>query len=145
MFYFYDVLIIGGGHAGIEAAVSSSRIGAKTCILTNSTSDFGKLSCNPYIGGIAKSNIIKEIDFLSGLISKSCDYSGIHFKVLNSSKGTAVWGSRSQVDRIQYSDSMNKHLYDYINIDIIFDEVRDVLIYNNKVHGVITNNIKIYS
>ena len=90
----YDVIIVGGGHAGTEAAAAACRVGAKTCLITKSSNDLGQLSCNPSIGGVAKGIIVREIDALDGVMSKAIDKSGIHFKVLNQSRGPAVWGQQ---------------------------------------------------
>jgi tRNA uridine 5-carboxymethylaminomethyl modification enzyme len=141
----YDVIIIGGGHAGVEAAAVACRIGAKTCLITKSQDDLGELSCNPSIGGVAKGIIVREIDALDGIMSKVIDKSGIHFKILNKSKGPAVWGPRAQADRELYKENLQNILFSYKNLDIIYSVVDDIIISNNKASGVICGDIKIIS
>jgi len=139
----YDVIIIGGGHAGIEAAVSASRIGAKTALVTFSKGDIGTMSCNPAMGGLGKGHLIREIDALGGIIGICSDMSGIQFRILNKTRGEAVQGPRAQIDRIKYK----KNAYNLIkneNIDLIFDEVTDILTQNSKkkelIKGINTNS-----
>ena len=98
----FDVIVVGGGHAGIEAAVMSSRLGAKTAIVTFDKKDIGTLSCNPAMGGLGKGHLIKEIDAMGGIIGKASDLSGIQFRVLNKTRGEAVQGPRAQIDRDKY-------------------------------------------
>ena len=141
----YDVIIIGGGHAGIEAAAASCRIGAKTCLITKSKNDLGQLSCNPSIGGVAKGIIVREIDALDGIMSKAIDRSGIHFKMLNRSKGPAVWGLRAQADRDLFKLNIEKIIENYPNLNILYNTVDDIIIDNNKIIGVICDKVKIYS
>jgi tRNA uridine 5-carboxymethylaminomethyl modification enzyme len=141
----YDVIIIGGGHAGVEAATAACRIGAKTCLITKSKDDLGELSCNPSIGGVAKGIIVREIDALDGIMSKVIDKSGIHFKVLNKSKGPAVWGPRAQADRDLYKENLQNILFNYKNLDVIYDVVDDIIISNGKASGIICGEIKIIS
>ena len=140
-----DVIIIGGGHAGVEAATAACRIGAKTCLITKSQNDLGELSCNPSIGGVAKGIIVREIDALDGIMSKVIDKSGIHFKVLNKSKGPAVWGPRAQADRRLYKESLQSILLNYKNLDVLYDVVDDIIVSDNRVSGVICKNIEILS
>ena len=106
----YDVIIIGGGHAGCEAAAASARMGAKTVLITNKIETIGALSCNPAMGGIGKGHLIREIDALDGIIARISDLSGIHFQVLNKRKGPAVQGPRAQIDRELYSKHMKNEL-----------------------------------
>lgn len=141
---FYDVIVIGAGHAGIEAATASIRIGSKTCLVTNNISNIGELSCNPSIGGIAKGILIKEIDILGGVMPKIADKASIHFKVLNKSKGPAVWGNRSQIDRNLYKYYTNNILNNYKKLDIIYGIAQNLLISNQKIKGVVINNIKYF-
>ena len=106
----YDVVVIGAGHAGIEAANISDKYGLKTALITKNHSDLGKLSCNPSIGGVGKTHIASEVDILGGVICKIGDKSAIHYRVLNLSKGPAVWGVRAQIDRDLYSQNMKKFI-----------------------------------
>ena len=141
----YDVIVVGGGHAGTEAAAASSRIGAKTCVITKSVIDLGQLSCNPSIGGVAKGIIVKEIDALDGIMSKVIDKSCIHFKMLNKSKGPAVWGPRAQADRALYKKNIENILFNYQNLDLLFLVVDELIIFEGKVRGVICGKNKIFS
>ena len=124
-FISYDVIVIGAGHAGVEAATMASRLGAKTALITFKKDDIGTLSCNPAMGGLGKGHLIREIDAMGGLIGNASDLSGIQFRVLNRTRGTAVQGPRAQIDRLQYKENMYQ-LINNENIDIIFDEVIDV-------------------
>ena len=117
----YDVVVIGAGHAGIEAANISDKYGLKTALITKNYSDLGKLSCNPSIGGVGKTHIASEVDILGGVICKIGDKSAIHYRVLNLSKGPAVWGVRAQIDRDLYSQNMKKFVKSS-KIDLIEDE-----------------------
>ncbi|CAL4317452.1 tRNA uridine-5-carboxymethylaminomethyl(34) synthesis enzyme MnmG [Buchnera aphidicola] len=142
----FDVIVIGGGHAGTEAAAASSRIGCKTLLLTQKNTDIGVLSCNPAIGGIGKSHLVKEIDALGGLMAKVIDYSGIQFRILNSKKGPAVRSTRAQADRKLYSYNVKKLLKKQINLLILEEEVKDLIVKNYQVIGVLTqNNVSFYS
>ena len=100
---FYDVVILGGGHAGVEAAAAASKIGAKTALITFSRKDLGAMSCNPAMGGLGKGHLIREIDALGGIIGQASDMSGIQFRMLNRTKGEAVQGPRAQIDRNKLS------------------------------------------
>jgi len=134
----FDVIIIGGGHAGCEAAAASARVGAKTCLITHSASKIGEMSCNPSIGGVAKGIIVREIDALDGLMPKVIDKAGIHFKMLNSSKGPAVWGPRAQADRKLYRNNMQDLILNYPNLTVVEGEVTDILIEDGKIVGATT-------
>lgn len=136
---YFDVIVIGAGHAGCEAAAAAARMGADTCLLTYSLDNIGELSCNPSIGGVAKGIIVKEIDALDGVMSQVIDLSGINYKMLNSSKGPAVWGPRAQADRKLYKQVMQSILLNYLNLTIHFGEVEDLIIQDNAVKGVCFN------
>ena len=136
----YDVVVIGAGHAGIEAANISDKYGLKTALITKYYSDLGKLSCNPSIGGVGKTHIASEVDILGGVICKIGDKSAIHYRVLNLSKGPAVWGVRAQIDRDLYSQNMKKFIKSS-KIDLIEDEAINILEKNNKIIGVELSNI----
>lgn len=141
---FYEVIVIGAGHAGIEAGCASARMNAKTLIITKSASNLGEMSCNPAIGGVAKGTIVREVDALDGIMAKAIDMAGIHFRILNSSKGPAVHSPRAQADRTLYKQAINQIINNYQNLSIIYDEVLDIIIENNKICGVITKNNKIF-
>ncbi len=136
----YDVVVIGAGHAGVEAANISEKYGLKTALITKNYSDLGKLSCNPSIGGVGKTHIASEVDILGGVICKIGDKSAIHYRVLNLSKGPAVWGVRAQIDRDLYSQNMKKFIKSS-KIDLIEDEATNILEKNNKIIGVELSNI----
>ena len=139
----YDVIVIGAGHAGIESACASARMNAKTLLVTKSPENLGEMSCNPAIGGVAKGTIVREIDALDGIMGKAIDLAGIHFKILNASKGPAVHSPRAQADRVLYKKAINQLLKNYPNLTIIFNEVNDLLIKDNKIFGIETkDNIK---
>ena len=131
----YDVIVIGAGHAGIEAANISEKYGLKTALITKNYTDLGKLSCNPSIGGVGKTHIASEVDILGGVICKIGDKSAIHYRVLNLSKGPAVWGVRAQIDRDLYAKNMQKYIKSS-KIDLIEDEAINILEKNNKITGV---------
>lgn len=136
----YQTIVIGGGNAGIEAVSAVARMGKKACLITFNKKNIGELSCNPSIGGVAKGTLVREIDALDGLMGKAADRSGTHFKILNSSKGPAVWSPRCQIDRKLYKKAMLELLQEYKNIDIVENEVIDILTENNEVKGVVLAN-----
>jgi len=140
----FDVLVIGAGHAGVEAALASARMGASTAIFVIKMESIGRMSCNPSIGGPAKGHLAKEIDALGGEIGKAADLTGIHFRMLNKKKGPAVWAPRSQNDRQQYSLVMREILEQQEGLQIIEATISDLVIENNVVKGVITNLGKTY-
>ncbi|MCM8818271.1 MAG: tRNA uridine-5-carboxymethylaminomethyl(34) synthesis enzyme MnmG [Candidatus Omnitrophica bacterium] len=137
----YDVIVIGGGHAGIESAMACRKIGVDTLLITFEKEKIGYMSCNPAIGGVGKGQIVKEIDALGGEMAKATDATGIQFRILNSSKGPAVWSTRAQVDRKKYNEYM-KNLIE-LNVEILEGEVTDLIIENNSVKGVEVNNQEI--
>lgn len=139
----FDVIVIGAGHAGIESACASARMSANTLLITKSLENIGEMSCNPAIGGVAKGTIVREIDALDGIMGRAIDKAGIHFRILNSSKGPAVHSPRAQADRKLYKKAVNELLKDYPNLTIISNEVKDLLIENNKIEGVLTSDNQI--
>ena len=141
----FDVIVIGGGHAGIEAASSSSRMGANTALITMNIEKIGEMSCNPAIGGLGKGHLVREIDALDGLMAKAIDSSGIQFRMLNRSRGPAVHGPRSQADRNLYKSSIKKLLKSYVNLSIIEGVIRDIKVENGKINGVILEDSTIYN
>ncbi|MFT8229604.1 MAG: tRNA uridine-5-carboxymethylaminomethyl(34) synthesis enzyme MnmG [Enterobacterales bacterium] len=142
----FDVIVIGGGHAGTEASMAAARIGCKTLLLTQSIDALGQMSCNPAIGGIGKGHLVKEIDAMDGIMAKAIDYSGIHFRILNASKGPAVQATRAQADRILYKQHIRCALENQKNLSIFQQNVEDLIIKNNKIIGIITQiGIEFYS
>ncbi|MBF96120.1 MAG: tRNA uridine 5-carboxymethylaminomethyl modification enzyme MnmG [Alphaproteobacteria bacterium MarineAlpha9_Bin4] len=138
----YDIIVIGGGHAGVEAASVASRMGAKVALITADSSKVGEMSCNPAIGGIGKGHIVKEIDAMGGIMSTAADKASIQYKVLNSSKGPAVRGPRCQADRELYKNAINSDLRACSNISIYSHMVSSLVIIKNKVEGVILERKK---
>src|SRR3954449_12056780 len=122
----YDILVIGGGHAGAEAAWAASRLGARTALITLDPSRVGQMSCNPAIGGLAKGQMVREIDALGGLMGLATDATGIQFRMLNRSKGPAVWGPRAQADKYKYAREVQRLLSTCPNLDIIQGEVSEI-------------------
>ncbi len=135
----YDVIVVGGGHAGVEAAYAVYRLGMSCALVTFNKNAIGQMSCNPAIGGLGKSHIVREIDAMGGLMPTATDMSGIQYRTLNTRKGDAVQALRVQCDRDLYKKAVQKILKK-TNIDVYEDEVEDILIKNNKVTGVITSN-----
>lgn len=148
MFYHetFDVIVVGGGHAGIEACTASARMGLKTLLLTHNLETLGQMSCNPAFGGLGKGHLIKEIDALGGVTARAVDLAGIQFRTLNSSKGPAVRATRAQTDRVLYKIEMRKILENYPNLSLFQQPCTDLLMEGDTVTGVITQaNIKIRS
>ena len=140
----FDVIVIGGGHAGIEAAAASSRMGSKTALVTMNIETIGEMSCNPAIGGLGKGHLVREIDALDGLMARAIDSSGIQFRMLNRSRGPAVHGPRSQADRKLYKKSINLLLKQQENLSIIEGTIKDLKISNKEIKGVVLQNDEVY-
>ncbi len=134
----YDVIVVGGGHAGTEAALAAARMGAQTLLLTHSLDTLGTLSCNPAIGGIGKGHLVKEVDALGGLMAHAADLGGIQFRILNSRKGPAVQATRAQADRLLYKAAVRMALEGQENLDILPQAVDDLLLEGERVAGVLT-------
>ncbi|CNJ41572.1 tRNA uridine-5-carboxymethylaminomethyl(34) synthesis enzyme MnmG [Yersinia aldovae] len=140
MFYpdQFDVIIIGGGHAGTEAAMAAARMGRQTLLLTHNIDTLGQMSCNPAIGGIGKGHLVKEIDALGGLMAMATDQAGIQFRILNSSKGPAVRATRAQADRVLYRQAVRTALENQPNLMIFQQPVEDLIVENDRVVGAVT-------
>jgi tRNA uridine 5-carboxymethylaminomethyl modification enzyme len=135
---YYPVIVVGGGHAGTEAALASARMGVDTLLITHNVETLGQMSCNPAIGGIGKGHLVKEIDALGGFMAKAIDSSGIQFRTLNASKGPAVRATRAQADRILYKAAVRYKIENQENLTLFQQPVDDLIIENQRVKGVIT-------
>lgn len=133
----FDVVVIGGGHAGADAAHASARLGANTVLVTHSFAKIGEMSCNPAIGGLGKGHLVREIDALDGLMGRVADRAGIQFRLLNRRKGPAVQGPRAQADRALYRTAMQDEIAKTENLQVIEAEVSDLIVINNTVQGVV--------
>ena len=134
----FDVIVIGGGHAGTEAAMASARMGAKTLLLTHNIETLGQMSCNPSVGGIGKGHLVKEIDALGGCMAQAIDEAGIQFRILNASKGPAVRATRAQADRVLYRQAVRSRLENQENLTLFQQAVDDLLLQGDRVIGVVT-------
>ena len=140
----YDVIVIGGGHAGCEAAAAAARLGARTLLLTHKLETIGEMSCNPAIGGLGKGHLVREIDALDGVMGRVADAGGIQFRLLNRSKGPAVRGPRAQSDRKLYREAMQAALAAQANLDIRAAAVEDLILTDGVVTGVVTENGRLF-
>ena len=139
---FFDVAVIGGGHAGCEAAAASARLGINTALFTHNKDTIGEMSCNPAIGGLGKGHLVREIDALDGIMGEVADKSGIQFKLLNRSRGPAVRGPRTQSDRSLYRKFMQEKLINYCNLSIFLDSVIGFIFNKNSINGILTSSGK---
>ena len=135
----YDVLVVGGGHAGAEAAAAAANMGSRTLLVTMNLQTIGQMSCNPAMGGIAKGQIVREIDALGGYSGIVSDESAIQFKMLNQSKGPAMWSPRAQSDRMLFAKKWRVLLENTKNLDFYQDTIKDIVVNDGKIEGVVTS------
>src|SRR4030088_2198576 len=133
----FDVIVIGGGHAGCEAATAAARMGATTALVTHRFSTIGAMSCNPAIGGLGKGHLVREVDALDGLMGRAADAAGIQFRMLNRRKGPAVRGPRAQADRKLYAAAMQAAIRETTNLSVIEGEADELIVSNGRVTGVL--------
>src|SRR2546421_9938693 len=131
----FDVIVIGGGHAGCEAAAAAARLGARTALVTQQFSTVGAMSCNPAIGGLGKGHLVREVDALDGLMGRVADAAGIQFRVLNRRKGPAVRGPRAQADRKLYAEAMQASVLETANLGVIEGEADELIVSSGRVTG----------
>ena len=129
-----DVVVVGGGHAGVEASNIASKLGKKTLMVTMDLSAIGRMSCNPAIGGVAKGQLVREIDMLGGLMGRVADTSGLQYKLLNKSKGRSVWSPRAQIDKRVYENTVSNYIINKKNISFIEGEVVSIKTINNRLY-----------
>src|SRR4249919_1731960 len=134
----FEVIIVGGGHAGTEAALASARMGCRTLLLTHNVETLGQMSCNPSIGGIGKGHLVKEVDALGGAMAAATDEAGIQFRMLNGSKGPAVRATRAQADRILYKAAIRRRLENQPNLWLFQQAVDDLVVEGDRVVGAVT-------
>src|SRR5512140_3962785 len=134
----YDVIVVGAGHAGIEAALAAARLGADTLVLTTNLDHVGQMSCNPAIGGIGKGHLVKEIDALGGAMARAIDRAGIQFRTLNASKGPAVRATRAQADRTLYRKAIRAIVENQPHLSLFQAEVADLRVENGRIAGIVT-------
>jgi tRNA uridine 5-carboxymethylaminomethyl modification enzyme len=138
MFQTYDVIVVGAGHAGCEAAVAAANMGSKVLLVTMNMQTIAQMSCNPAMGGVAKGQIVREIDALGGYSGIVTDESAVQFRMLNLSKGPAMWSPRAQSDRMQFAQKWRMMLEDHPNIDFWQDMVKELIVEDGRVKGVVT-------